>query len=234
MKVFVAGASGAIGTGHDRNGGSRRLEREAEARARLDAALSELARGLRGGLCINPLGGRSHTSPGRWSAIRKWPASALSLKEVRMKPVSVSIDVPQSPERVYEYIGVLANHEGFTDHFLLDWQVSGPASGVGARARMCVKSPGPDDWLDMEVIDAVAPRTTAEESVSAKGRRRNRGNYVLEELPGGGTRISFELTWLEAPLRERLTAPLTRAVVRRANARSLQRLAQTLAAEQLG
>ena len=146
-----------------------------------------------------------------------------------MKPVRVSIEVPQSPERVYESIDVLGNHERFTDHFLIDWQVSGPARGVGAKARMRVKSPGPDDWLEMEVVAADAPRTTTEESVSAKGRRRTRGTYALDELPGGGTRISFELAWLEAPLRERLAAPLTRAVVRRANARALQRLAQILA-----
>lgn len=146
-----------------------------------------------------------------------------------MKPVTASIEVPQSPERVYEYIDVLGNHEQFTDHFLLDWEVSGPASGVGARARMRVKSPGPDDWLDMEVLEAVPPRTTTEESVSAKGKRRTRGTYVLDPLPGGGTRINFELAWLEAPLRERLAALLTRSVVRRANDRSLQRLAQILA-----
>jgi hypothetical protein len=146
-----------------------------------------------------------------------------------MKPVSGSVEVPQSREEVYDFLDVLANHEQFTDHFLLDWQISGPPGGVGAKARMRVKTPGPDDWLDMEVIEAVAPRTTTEESVSAKGRRRTRGTYVLDELPGGGTRITFELAWLQAPLRERLTAPLTRAVVRRANAKSLQRPAQTLA-----
>jgi uncharacterized protein YndB with AHSA1/START domain len=147
-----------------------------------------------------------------------------------MKPVSLSIEVPQSPERVYDYLDVLGNHEQFTDHFLLDWEVSGPSRGVGARARMRVKAPGPNDWLDMEVVDADPPRMTTEESVSRRGRRRTRGTYVLEPLPGGGTRISFELAWLEAPLAERLGAPVTRAVVRRANGRSLQRLAQTLAA----
>jgi Polyketide cyclase / dehydrase and lipid transport len=145
-----------------------------------------------------------------------------------MKPVSVSIEVPQSQQEVFEYLDVLGNHERFTDHFLLDWQVSGPGRGVGARARMRVKGPGPDDWLDMEVTDAEPPRMTTEESVSAKGRRRTRGTYVLEPLPGGGTRISFELSWLEAPLIERLGSPLTRAVVRRANAKSLQRLAEVL------
>jgi len=146
-----------------------------------------------------------------------------------MKPVTVSADVPQPREQVYDYIDVLANHEGFTDHFLVDWVVSGPATGVGARARMRVKNPGPDDWLDMEVIEADPPRYTTEESVGAKGRRRTRGTYRLEPLPDGGTHITFELVWIEAPLVERITSPLTRSIVRRANARSLHRLADMLA-----
>jgi hypothetical protein len=146
-----------------------------------------------------------------------------------LKPVSVSVDVPQSRQEVWDYLDVLGNHEQFTDHFLLDWQVSGPASGVGARARMRVKAPGAEDWLDMEVIEAEPPRTSTEESVSAKGKRRTRGTYVLDELPGGGTRINFELAWLEAPMRERLSAPLTRAVVRRANGKALERLAAVFA-----
>jgi hypothetical protein len=146
-----------------------------------------------------------------------------------MKPVKVSITVPQRPDEAFDVLDVLGAHEAFTDHFLVDWETSGPRSGVGARARMRVKKPGPPDWLDMEVIAAERPRRTVEESVSAKGRRRTRGTYVLEELNGGGTRIEFELAWLDAPLSERLAAPLTRWVVRRNNERSLRRLAEQLA-----
>lgn len=145
-----------------------------------------------------------------------------------MKPVKVSVDVPQERTDVYDFLDTLAAHEAFTDHFLVDWTTSGPRSGVGARARMRVKKPGPADWIDMEVIAAERPRTSVEESVSAKGRRRTRGTYLLEELPGGGTRINFELAWLEAPLSERLAAPLTRAVMRRANAKAMRRLAAAL------
>jgi hypothetical protein len=145
-----------------------------------------------------------------------------------MKPVTASVDVSLGPEQVYDFLDVLANHEQFTDHFLMDWQTSGPATGVGAKARVRVKSPGPDDWLDMEVLEAERPRMSVEESVGAKGRRRTRGTYRLEPLPDGGTRINFELQWLEAPLSERLTAPISRAVVGRANARALERLKQTL------
>jgi hypothetical protein len=141
-----------------------------------------------------------------------------------MKPVTVAIEVPQSRERVYDFLDVLGNHEQFTDHFLVDWELSGPASGVGAKARMKVKAAGREDPLDMEVVAAERPRMTAEESVSAKGRRRTRGTYRLEEDPNGGTIIEFELEWLQATLLDRLTAPIARSVVRNGNLRALQRL----------
>lgn len=146
-----------------------------------------------------------------------------------MKPVSATVTVPQSREEVYDFLDVLANHEQFNDHFLVDWELSGPAAGVGAKARMRVKSRGPEDWLDMTVISGERPRTTTEESIGAKGKRRTRGTYTFEELPDGGTRITFELVWLEAPLSERLMAPIARSVVGRANAEALRRLVGVLA-----
>jgi hypothetical protein len=141
-----------------------------------------------------------------------------------VKPVTVSIEVPQPREQVYDFLEVLGNHEGFTDHFLVDWELSGPASGVGAKARMQVKIFGAKEVLDMEVVAAERPRMTAEESVSAKGRRRTRGTYRLEADPNGGTIIEFELEWLQATLLDRLTAPVARSVLRNANVRALQRL----------
>jgi Polyketide cyclase / dehydrase and lipid transport len=146
-----------------------------------------------------------------------------------MKPVTVEIEVPQRREEVFDFLDVLGNHEEFTDHLLVHWSLDGPQRGVGARARMFVKGPRlTEDQLDMEVVEAKRPVSTTEESVSASGHRRTRGTYLLEDIPAYGTRISFRFEWLEAPLIERLAAPLTRSVVRRANERSLQRLAETL------
>jgi hypothetical protein len=122
-----------------------------------------------------------------------------------MKPVAVSIDVPQGPERVYEHIDVLANHEPFTDHMLVDWECSGPRSGVGARARMRFKRRGPPDWIEMEVIEAEPPR-----------------------LPDGGTRINFRFEWIETPLGDRLLAPVVRTILRRGDERAMRRLAAEL------
>jgi ribosome-associated toxin RatA of RatAB toxin-antitoxin module len=141
-----------------------------------------------------------------------------------MKPVTVAIEVPQPRERVYDFLDVLGNHEQFTDHFLVGWELSGPPSGVGAKARMQVKSLGIKDTVDTEVVASERPRMTAEESISAKGRRHTRGTYRLEADPNGGTIIEFELEWLQATLLDRLSAPVARSIVRNANTRALQRL----------
>lgn len=145
-----------------------------------------------------------------------------------MKPVSVSVDVPNSREEVYSFLDVLANHETFTDHMLVDWRPSGPRSGVGAKATVKAAAVGSNERIEIELVEADPPRRIVEQDVGARGRRRTRGTYVLEELPGGGTRVSFELAWLESPAVERLGAPLVRVFLRRANGKAMRRLAKQL------
>ncbi len=148
-----------------------------------------------------------------------------------IKPVTVSVDVPQAREDVFAHLDVLANHEAFTDHLLIDWKVSGPAAGVGAKASMRINAPGSRERAELEVLESAPPARTVEETVSAGGKRRTRGTYTLSELTPGGTHIAFELAWIEAPRNERLAAPLTRAFTKRANARAMKRLAKVLAAQ---
>lgn len=146
-----------------------------------------------------------------------------------MKPVTVSVAVPQPVEEVYDFLDVLANHEAFLDHFLVDWKFSGPARGVGAKAEARASAPMSQDWTDFEVVEAEAPKLIVEEGVGLKGKRRTRGTYRLEQLPDGGTEVSFELAWLEAARAERLIPPMTRAFLRRPNGKALRRLAKLLA-----
>ena len=145
-----------------------------------------------------------------------------------MKPVTVSVEVPTPRQAVYDFLDVLANHEPFTDHIMVNWKYSGPRAGVGAKANARLRAPGSNENIDIEVIEAAPPRRVVEESVSAGGKRRTRGTYELDELAGGGTRIAFELIWIEAPRNERMTAPLMRAFMRRTNGRSMRRLAKLL------
>jgi hypothetical protein len=146
-----------------------------------------------------------------------------------VKPVTVSIDVPNSPRQVYEFLEVLGNHERFMDHFMLDWQLSGPRSGVGAKANVRVKATAEKDWTDVKIVEADSDRRLVEETMGgAGGKRHTRGTYLLEGLPDGGTRINFELEFLEMPTGERLMGPLNRAYVKRVNGKAMKRLAEAL------
>ncbi len=147
-----------------------------------------------------------------------------------MKPVTVSVIVDRPLDEVYAYLDVLENHQRFTDHFLLDWTLSGPPAGVGARARMRAKAGGSSDWIELEVIDAEAPRKIVERSVGARGRRLTRGTYTLSEAGPGRTLVQFELAYERAPASERLAGPLVRSLMRRANERAMTRLGEALAA----
>jgi carbon monoxide dehydrogenase subunit G len=146
-----------------------------------------------------------------------------------MRPVSVTTTVPQARADVYEFLDVMANHEPFTNHLLHDWEYSGPERGIGSKARVRTKVANRTDVIDIEVIASEAPARIVEQNVGAQGRRIATGTYTLQELPNGGTRIEFEYRWKQAPLTERLSAPLVRAVVRRANEQALSRLAEQLA-----
>jgi hypothetical protein len=146
------------------------------------------------------------------------------------KPVSVSIEVPQSRTDVYDFLDVMANHEPFTNHMLVDWSYSGPPRGVGSKAHVHSKFGSRKEAVDIEVVDAEAPARIVEHNVSAKGRRLASGTYELAELPGGGTRVQFTYAWREAPLADRLLAPLVRSILRRGNARAMARLKDQLPA----
>jgi hypothetical protein len=145
-----------------------------------------------------------------------------------VKPVTVSIEVPQPVEEVFDYLAVLANHEAFLDHFLVDWKFSGPRRGVGAKAEARASAPMSQDWTDFEIVEIEQPSRIVEEGVGLKGKRRTRGTYRLQSQPGGGTEISFELEWLNTARAERLIPPMTRAFIRRPNGKAMRRLAAQL------
>ncbi|MER6045940.1 SRPBCC family protein [Streptomyces sp. NPDC001793] len=146
-----------------------------------------------------------------------------------MKSVAVSIDVPQTPEQVYDFLDVMAHHERFTNHYLTDWRYSGPGRGVGSCATVTAALGGSRTEVTIEVVEAEAPRRIVERNVSAGGRRLAHGTYVIEPLPGGGSRVSFRYAWERAPFADRLLAPAVRATMRRANRTVMQRLAAELA-----
>jgi hypothetical protein len=149
-----------------------------------------------------------------------------------MKPVQVTIDTPQPPEHVYDFLDVMANHEPFTNHMLRDWEYSGPDRGIGSKAKVRTSVGGRSDTIEIEVIAAERPNTIVERNISAGGRRVGTGTYRLAPLPSGGTRITFEYAWQRAPLSDRVAAPLVRAILARGNQRAMVRLAEQLASRE--
>ncbi|MGW5480328.1 SRPBCC family protein [Streptomyces sp. NPDC004008] len=146
-----------------------------------------------------------------------------------MRSVTVSIDVPYTPEQVYEFLDVMAHHEGFTNHYLTDWRYSGPSHGIGSRATVTATLGGVKTDVAIEVVEADAPRRIVERNVSAAGRRQAHGRYTIEPLPSGGSQVSFTYAWVRAPLADRLLAPVVRATMQRANRAVMRRLATELA-----
>jgi hypothetical protein len=147
-----------------------------------------------------------------------------------MKPIQVSTSVPRPREEVDAFLDVLGNHEPFTNHMLVDWTLSGPPAGVGAKARMRPNAPGPETWMDMEVVEAQPPERIVERAVSGGGKRRTRGTYTLADAPGGGTEVRFELVYEAMPRPERVLSPVLRVWLRRANQKAMDRLREALSA----
>ncbi|QIY69065.1 SRPBCC family protein [Streptomyces sp. RLB1-33] len=146
-----------------------------------------------------------------------------------MKSVTVSIDVPQTPEQVYDFLDVMAHHERFTNHYLTDWRYSGPGRGVGSCATVTAALGGAKTDVTIEVVEADPPRRIVERNVSAAGRRLAHGTYAIKPLGTGGSQVSFTYAWARTPLADRLLALVVRATIRRANRTVMRRLATELA-----
>jgi hypothetical protein len=145
-----------------------------------------------------------------------------------MKPVAVSVIVARPREEVFEFIDLLANHESFMDHMFVNWSFSGPARGVGAKARARVAAPASREIAEFEVVESERPSRTVEEGVSAHGKRHTRGIYTLTQHPDGGTEVGFEMAWVQAPRTERAVPAVSRAFLKRALGRGMKRLAKEL------
>ncbi|MDR3083162.1 MAG: SRPBCC family protein [Streptomyces sp.] len=145
-----------------------------------------------------------------------------------MRSLTVSIDVPHTPEQVYDFLDAMAHHERFTNHYLTDWRYSGPGRGIGSCATVTASLGGTKTDVTIEVVEADAPRRIVEQNISAGGRRRAHGTYTIEPLPTGGSHVSFTYAWVRAPLPDRLLAPVVRATMLRANRTVMRRLATEL------
>src|SRR4051812_1378265 len=93
--------------------------------------------------------------------------------------ISVSTAVPGPPAEVHALLDDLAAHPRWTDHFLVDWELTGDPHGVGAKARFRAKGGGPNARGEIEVISSTPTRIVEEGRGGKDGSRRTRGTYEL-------------------------------------------------------
>jgi hypothetical protein len=145
-----------------------------------------------------------------------------------MQPVIVSAEVDRAPDDVYAFLDVMGNHERIHDH-LIEWEYSGPPTGLGAKATAMVKLAGRRGPVEMEVIETTVATTIVERYVSHGGLRLSSGTYRIAPGADGGAKVTYEYAWDRAPRAEQLAAPLVRALMRRELQASLERLGEILA-----
>lgn len=115
-----------------------------------------------------------------------------------MGPVTVETVISAPREAVFDFLGDLANHVAFTDHFMTDFRLARAKSdGLGAAARFRLDNPGPKQWAEVQFTVFERPRRIVEEGHSGRFGR-NRFWTVWELIPEGrATRV--ELTFWSEP-----------------------------------
>jgi uncharacterized protein YndB with AHSA1/START domain len=144
-----------------------------------------------------------------------------------LDPVSVSIVVSAPREEVFDYLQDIANHAEFTDHFLVDWNLTRmDPVGLGAGARFRVKAPANRfSWADVTFVEVDRPHRIVEIGRTGKNNRiRTLGVYELAEA-ASGTRVTFTFRTEPATFWDRISEGFGgRSWIKRKNARALQRL----------
>jgi len=143
-------------------------------------------------------------------------------------PITVSTVISASREEIFDYLQDIANHEEFTDHYLVDWHLTRIDSiGRGAGARFRVKAPGNRfSWADVSFVEVERPHRIVEVGRTGKNNRiRTLGTYELAPATRDSTRVRFTLETEPATLSDRLMESFgARRWTRRKNARAMRRL----------
>jgi uncharacterized protein YndB with AHSA1/START domain len=146
-----------------------------------------------------------------------------------MEAVSASTTIARPREEIFAYLGDIANHQEFCDHFLTDWRLTREESfgrGAGARFRM----PAHADrygWGDATFTTFEPPHRLVEAGHRGKyNRTRMLITFVLTEAPGGGTRVEMTMQTEPATPADRImeSALGQRPRLRRGVRKAVQRL----------
>jgi uncharacterized protein YndB with AHSA1/START domain len=143
-------------------------------------------------------------------------------------PVTVSVTIARPREEVFEYLGDIANHPEFTDHFLKEWHLTRVESyGRGAGARFKVDAPlNRFSWVDTTFVEFDPPFRIVERGRGGKYNRiRQVSTWTLTPGPSGTTEVQFTTeTQPRFPSDRLMEAFAGRGWVRRRYGKALRRL----------
>jgi carbon monoxide dehydrogenase subunit G len=138
--------------------------------------------------------------------------------------ITSTIDVDRPPADVYELLDDLSAHQAFTDHYITGWELSGPARGVGATAKLKVKG----GRSEITVVESTPARIVEHGRGGPSGRWATTGTYELEPNGDSGTHVTFRNT-IDAPTAlERFIAGKALLRMQRDNDKALERLRDRL------
>ncbi|MEA2283648.1 MAG: hypothetical protein QOK21_4255 [Solirubrobacteraceae bacterium] len=138
--------------------------------------------------------------------------------------ITSTIDVDRPPAEVHELLDDLGAHRAFTDHYITGWEVSGPARGVGARAKVKVKG----GRSEITVVESTPAQIVEHGRGGPGGRWATTGTYELAPSGETGTRVTFRNT-IDAPTGlERFVAAKLLRTLQRDNDKALERLREQL------
>jgi uncharacterized protein YndB with AHSA1/START domain len=147
-----------------------------------------------------------------------------------MRPFTVQVTIDAPRERVFDHLADIANHAGFSDHYLKDFRLERLQSrGVGAAAAFRI-SFGGALWGEVVIAELERPyRIVLEGQAGRLGRVKTRAVYTLTQRARGMTEVEYEVSSTPATRTDELRDALGgRAWLKRQSRRALRRLAQVL------
>jgi len=148
-----------------------------------------------------------------------------------LDPIRNSVIVERPREEVFEYLADVANHAEFSDHYLEQFRLTREDSyGKGAGARFRVPAPlNRFSWADVTIVDLDPPRRLVLAGRTGKYNRiRLLTDYVLEQGPGGGTRVTLVTETIPKYPSDRIMEAIGKGWLKRKQRKALRRLRSIL------
>jgi hypothetical protein len=143
-----------------------------------------------------------------------------------MRSAQAQLTIDRTPEEIYEYLLDIGSRPEFAPTVFRDFRLSRVESyGLGAGARYRLHRKLRDRYAGTTITEAESGQRILEEGSTGRGGRVNMATeFVLEEQPGGGTKVTWILETYPMNPADRLREFGMRRQLKRRMKTSLRRL----------